>query len=91
MGRVPDLHGSLAAPVQDVDALVQSGTSDISDNALKLQGILKRLDAFYSNRYILCDCVVLCTCCRLDNAAWPIQSVPVILLLKLVTQCSGIP
>ena len=64
MGRVPDLHGSLAAPVQDIDALLQSGTSDISNEALKLQGILKRLDTFYSNRYMLCDCIVVCTCCR---------------------------
>lgn len=53
LGRVPDMHSTLAAPVQDVDALVQSSDTEIHGGASKLQAAMNRLEQMYSSRFVL--------------------------------------
>lgn len=44
------MYSTLASPVQDVDALVQSSDAETHDAALKLQAAIERLDKLYSSR-----------------------------------------
>ena len=53
LGRVPDVHSTLAAPVRDVDALVQSSDSEIRDGTLNLQAAISQLQQLYSSRSVL--------------------------------------
>ena len=50
LGRSPDIHGGLAAPVQDLEPLTGSENTDVSQASSKLQGVITRLESYYSNR-----------------------------------------